>query len=179
MTLQFFVTIFIATLFIVSSITKLRSPKAFQVMLEQLGLSKKITRFSMLFPVAELLVGLTLLWPPIRLWGQVSVLMLLIIFSWSAWKALSANNKVKCNCFGSLTDESFGLSTVLRIAVLIILDLYLLISHDATSLNSIHLIEIVDVILFSLGVMVFYSLIVISFETRILTFKQKGMFNPC
>lgn len=128
--LSIYITLVLSGVLILSSLSKFVSRTSFQKTLFDIGIKRKrLALLSWLVPASELIAGMLLLIPPFQTAGQAATLLLFIIIAAVVGKAMYQNKQTDCNCFGSLLPEKMGISTLIRLAVLIVLTLYLLITE--------------------------------------------------
>lgn len=144
-----------------SSISKLKSLNSFKSTIEELGFSSKISGIGAVFVVAvELLISVLILFEFTRVIGAVLLTFSLLLFSWSAWKALKIEKEIKCNCLGNISNGSLGKKTFLRIIPIGILNFILfLYPKDATIIGQ-SWIEITSAVFSSIGIFIILSLII-------------------
>lgn len=157
-----FTQIFLATIFFISSISKLISRYSFMETLADVGLKNKlIPTVSWLFPIVELISAALLLVESLRLIGQLIMLCMLTGFIFLSIRAMRTDNKkISCNCFGELTQESIGIATLLRSIILTICLVPLFFIRKATGLYQLGPMELTAALFCSLGILMFYSLMV-------------------
>ena len=154
--------IFLSTVLLVASISKLINVKIFRVSLKELQLNSAASYFfSWGIPVLEIVTATLLLFNyPFLSVGEVALFILLGGFSWSVWKAYKIGNDIKCNCFGNLVNEKIGLNTLLKVLLMGLLNIYLIVEHDSFQ-DIIHLplLEILRMIYSSIYVLLIYSML--------------------
>jgi methylamine dehydrogenase accessory protein MauD len=69
-------------------------------------------------PLAELAIGLALLFPPIARWAALAALLLLGAFIVGIGRALARGEQPDCHCFGQIHSAPAGRSTLVRNALL-------------------------------------------------------------
>ncbi|WP_289356671.1 MauE/DoxX family redox-associated membrane protein [Paenibacillus sp. S-12] len=155
----FIVKVLLGTIFLFSGAIKLMNIKSFEKTLKSLDLGKRITKFVAFFiPLFELATFMVLFIPGYTIMGSIFIYVLLICFSYAIWKA--KYKKIKCNCFGSLTDEELGFNTIIKLSVLFIMNCILMagniLGKSIPAIVSVQ--EYVFAFIFSFLVIVLYSL---------------------
>ena len=112
--------LFVGVLFLYSGISKLSSLADFiQSLLLIPFLPHQLSRMiGVWIPLTEVLVGACLLWNVG--WAKVAAIVLLTVFSIIALLAISRNQRVPCNCFGTDTSEFLSKGTVIRNSALVL-----------------------------------------------------------
>ena len=127
--------LFLSIVFAISAVTKMLSFGKFEDTIRKLGIPDRYCSAAGILIVAgELAAAVLVLWEPYRHCGGIVLMLLLGSFTWAVWKAMRAGKKLECNCFGEFTSETLGSKTLVRIAVLLSLDLYLLLHQNSTDL---------------------------------------------
>lgn len=151
------IQIMLSVVFALSAVTKLFSRASFMETLQHLWFREGWDRMaSWVVPLVELLLALLLLYEPLRLAAEIGILVLLVCFAAVTWWVMAKHVKVQCHCFGSLVEDSFSWSHVTKIALLMILNIFLLMHRDSTGLEFASNFEIVGAILFTGGVVSVY-----------------------
>ncbi|MFK5710824.1 hypothetical protein [Lysinibacillus boronitolerans] len=73
--------------------------------------------------------------------------------------SLKKSQKVKCNCFGNLTEEKIGINTFIHIVLLIIPTLYILFSEEKLLILKHSFTEVGYAIFLNVGLFMAYILI--------------------
>jgi hypothetical protein len=155
-TFLIFLQVFAATTMLISGVAKLISLLSFQETLKQLGFHEKwVKSVSFAVPAAEIVISILMFTPSAVLIGASFILIMLVGFGWSVWKAKGKN--VKCNCFGALSSEYLGLGTIARIIALAIIALALLFIDQIPTGS---FIEIFLAISTSITILAIYLLII-------------------
>ncbi|AGA59349.1 MAG: hypothetical protein C6W55_16105 [Thermobacillus sp.] len=153
-----YITLVLSGILIISSISKFVSRKNFQKTLFEIGVKRnQIKILGWLVPALELILGLFLIIPPVQMVGQVAVLLLFIAFAAVVSRAVYQKKQPDCNCFGNLLPEKMGVSTLIRLVVLIGMILYLLIVESIT-IDTIPAQQLVYQAFTSIGYIVIYIL---------------------
>lgn len=138
--------------FLVSGISKLFAIKSFKETIILLRFSEKYsTYFAFFFAFTEVIIAIGILVDSYR--SYFLSIMLLIIISLILITSLSIKNKqrIKCNCFGKLTDESFGMGVLFKILIMFLMVLYLLFNGGYiwdSNYNEIILLMLISVQVF-------------------------------
>ena len=155
------VQVLISVIFLMSSISKLKSLNNFKNTIQELGFSKKISGLGAIFIVViELLISVFILFEFTRVIGFVLLTFTLLLFSWSAWKAIKIEKKIQCNCFGNISNSSLGKKTFLRIIPIGILNLILFLYPKDTSIIGQSWMEITSAVFSSISIFIIFSLII-------------------
>ncbi|CAM3640626.1 MauE/DoxX family redox-associated membrane protein [Marinicrinis lubricantis] len=113
----------LATIFMISAVSKIVSFQPFRKTLENLGFKGiHSVLLAALVIGMELIAAGTLYADKFRILGQTLCLLLLICFTGAALIARKRKQLVACNCFGiSSSDEFLGKKTYYRVGVLFVL----------------------------------------------------------
>lgn len=151
--------ILLATVFVFSGAAKLLSRISFHETLAAIGLSHSMSKMgSWVFPIVEIIAAGLLLYEPLRLVGEIVLLLMLAGFIVISIRAMRNKQKVSCQCFGELVDEPLGMATLIRSIVLIVCVVPLLIHTEETGLYSLEAMDVGRVIFSSLGILMIYGL---------------------
>lgn len=157
MTIEAFFQIALAVLFVIAAIPKLIALKAFEQTIIGLGIAKRVsTGIAKAVPIIELIISVFLLWDSYRLVGEFGVLILLIAFLWATWRA--SGKQLSCNCFGGVVPEIFGKTTVVRILLLMMMDVYLMLDSESTGINGLNGEEWLYAVCTTLGLLAIYKM---------------------
>ena len=158
--------VFLFVVLITSGCAKLWTRDSFRQTLEGLGLSPSLAPFGMwAVPLFEVLVAVLLLLETTQRLAEIGLVLLVLSFIWSVYRVRKQKLSLSCNCFGNLTNEQFGKLTILRIAVLAVLDAYLLFV-PAASLAQAAWEEWIAAILLSVGTLMFYAVATAFYEFK-------------
>jgi thiol-disulfide isomerase/thioredoxin/uncharacterized membrane protein YphA (DoxX/SURF4 family) len=109
----------LAAVFIVAATGKLLDLDGSRRALVEFGVPAGAARLGgVVLPLAELAVGIALVFVPTARWGAVGALLLLLGFGASVACAMSRGEAPDCHCFGQIHSEPAGRSTLIRNAVL-------------------------------------------------------------
>ena len=109
----------LAAVFAAASLTKLRDLGSSRAALTEFGVPNALVRpLGLLLPLAELAVVLGLLWAPATPWASLAALVLLLVFTAAIATNLARGRRPACRCFGQLSAEPVGPSTLVRNGVL-------------------------------------------------------------
>lgn len=159
MSLLAFVTVFVSTLFGVSSIAKLAQPLPFRRTIADLGVPPKAAALGAWgVPVTELLTAGLLLYDPTRTWGAAVALCLGCLFGWANWRALTLRREIACNCFGSLIPDQFGPLSSARAALVAVAALLLMLGGGQTALERMPVADWLFGLLASVGLLLVYGM---------------------
>ena len=87
-----------------------------------------------LLPITEVIVAITLLFPLTFFGSAIVSIFLLLIFSTLIIFTISKNNKITCNCFGTLNQTPIGWNTIYRNIVLLLIS-FTIVTKGNTSNN--------------------------------------------
>ncbi|WP_217559415.1 MauE/DoxX family redox-associated membrane protein [Paenibacillus sp. GbtcB18] len=152
------IQMFLALILVTSALPKLTGLTAFKKTLKRLGVTDKLVMLAIGIPLLELAAAVLILVSPLRFAGEVAILALLGCFLWATYKGMTGKAPVECSCFGSLTSETFGWTTLARIAVMLALDLILVFIPDAAGLADASLAETLLYFTLSISALLFYIL---------------------
>lgn len=157
MNIPMFVQVFLAVVFLYSSIAKWFSFSSFKETIYQLKVSMLLSTIgAVTVPIAEMGAAGLLLFRSTLIYGEIVTLLLLCSFVWSVQRA--RGKFLDCNCFGGLLTDHFGKSTYIRIAFLFVLCLFLLVAQAHKDAIETSWIDIVSYALASWGILVCYAL---------------------
>ncbi|MFS1516905.1 MauE/DoxX family redox-associated membrane protein [Bacillus sp. SCS-151] len=150
-----FIQLFIATIFFISSLSKWINLGEFRTTMKELKIPKVLIPFGVIgIPLAELIVSASFVLDRFTFAAELLLFALLISFGWSVFRARGKH--LKCNCFGSLSEEEFGRKTVGRILVFFILGLILFLNRNTQHLATFTFEEFFISIIASLGIFAAY-----------------------
>lgn len=150
---------FLCVVFFTSVCFKMIDRQSFKITIEGIGIKKGLVSAAFYFLIVLELAASILLWFEALLILAVSIIYLLsIIFLISTVKIMKTEEAVQCNCFGSLTDEKFGKTTLIRIAAILLANIYLTLSLNSIQSHYL-LVETISYITTSLGIIMLYSLL--------------------
>lgn len=158
--------VFLIVILVTSGSSKLKDRESFRLTLEGLGLSSTLAKIGVwTVPLVELLVAVLFLLKSTQWLAEIGLGLLVLSFAWSVYRAMSQKLSLSCNCFGNLTNESFGKLTIFRILLLALLDSYLLFI-PSYSLFQAALPEWIASILFSVGCLMIYAVATTFYEFK-------------
>ena len=165
--LALFLKVFLITILFTSALLKAYSYKDFINTLEQLKFRKIYARvISILILTYEMTIAILLMFRKMII-AEVMLITLLIMFSFGVIRARKIGKKIRCNCFGKLTDEFFGLNTIFHILVMLTATVILYLNNDLLLSNSSFFNYIMSV-LTSLGIILIYALINQLFKYKVM-----------
>ncbi|WP_376739106.1 MauE/DoxX family redox-associated membrane protein [Paenibacillus sp. 598K] len=148
-----------ALYFFISSISKLFAVRSFRKTLEDIGIKTNLIPFALLLiPLSELIVSISVLIESVRLWGLILSMILLLSFLGITKITNKKQSQVKCNCLGGLTNEKIGTGTLIKLASLILVNIYLFFIPKLLW-SSIQRDELFLLCLSSVGVILIYILL--------------------
>lgn len=111
----FLARLFLATVFLVSSLTKLADRVGTRQALQDFGLPMMLaTPVGFLLPVIELVIAVTMISTSLAWWSSVGALVLLLLFIAGISFNLANGRKPDCNCFGQLHSTPVSWKTIVR-----------------------------------------------------------------
>lgn len=109
-------------------------------------------------PFLELVSGLLIFIPSLQSVAIISIILLLVTFIVVSLLMTRKEQKIDCNCFGSLINEQLGWPTIIRNSLLIILVLFLVVNKNyLISLEEIIILDLILSVLISIGIILFYA----------------------
>ncbi|WP_339250830.1 MauE/DoxX family redox-associated membrane protein [Sporosarcina sp. FSL W8-0480] len=149
---------FLIVILSLSSISKLKDLNSFKQTIANLGFQRKlINMLAYLIPLLEL-ISVILLFTNKPYVGFLLILLLSVCFITVILYTLKTAKKIKCNCFGNLTEDIIGLKTFIHVLILAIPSIYLLLKANSP-LWSNTFIEIWHSLLSNSGIIVIYLLV--------------------
>lgn len=159
MHLFIFIQFFMSVVFFMAALGKLVKPTAFSETMRQLGIIRLWAKSGLLIiAFLEIIACALLIIPSTLLFGQILSLILICSYVWASWKA--RGRLVKCNWFGGLVIEQFGVVMTLRNLIFLIMCIYMIVIPDTSVVGIYSLIDISQIILSSIGLLIIYSLVV-------------------
>ncbi|WP_301625974.1 MauE/DoxX family redox-associated membrane protein [Paenibacillus apis] len=154
-------------LLMISATLKWASMKSFRRTLMALNLPYPLLRpGAWLIPLFELIIGIGYLSQSTLLGSVIAFICLSLGFLWATYTGQKTG--VRCQCFGNLSNERFGLISYIRILLLITLNLVLLVNiADITTyvaFDNVH--EIAATTFLTLGFLLVLNLFNIQLEYR-------------
>lgn len=160
MTITIFLHLFLAILFIISGCAKLMNYKDIYTTIEKLGVHWRLLKLAAIgVPILEVGSASLLLYPATQMLAKWLILFLLATFAWSIYRAMTGKKKIACNCFGSLSSEQFGWGTSFRLALFLVINLFLLYSGNASIWEYISWTEAVYAAVSTIGLLFIYFLV--------------------
>ena len=112
----------LAAVFAVAGLTKLRDLAGARVALIEFGVPKSVAGpGGLLLPLVELAVAICLLPAATAAWAALAALALLVLFTAAIAFNLARGRRPACRCFGRLSAEPVGRSTLIRNGLLTLL----------------------------------------------------------
>lgn len=168
------IQIFISVTFLISFITKIMSLNGFRTTISDLGIRKPfdvIGVFVTLF--LEFIIFSFIIFEKTRVYAEVTLIVTLLIFTWSVNRSTKEKQDINCNCFGDILEEKLGTKTFIRILILGILNIILLFSSEPSSILDLNVIEVVLSVFTSVGLLLSYILISKFHSVSIILRRQK------
>ncbi|GAA0372899.1 MauE/DoxX family redox-associated membrane protein [Bacillus horti] len=154
-----FSRIFLSILFFFSALLKIVDKQNFINTIKDIGIRKELLSLAFGTLIIFEIIASILLWiNSLVVFGLSLVYLLSIIFLFQTVKIIRSEEEVQCNCFGSLTDEKLGYSTLIRIFIILSVNTYLIININSMN-STFSLSEIFSYTTTSLGLIMLYSLL--------------------
>lgn len=158
------IRIILSAVFITAGIGKLLDLEGSEKAVKDFGVPENLAKpFSILLPIAEILLGFLFLFTSVSWFGAVGSFLLLAVFTGGMLWQMKQGNAPDCHCFGAIHSEPVSAKSLIRNIVFAILALFLVISWknqglsfaDLSNEMAIQLILGLAVVGF-LGAIVFY-----------------------
>ncbi|WP_182914420.1 MauE/DoxX family redox-associated membrane protein [Paenibacillus sp. 1011MAR3C5] len=160
MSVPSFIQIGLAIIFGLSGVLKLYSPSSLKSTLMALGIPKPLSSAgAWLVPLFEVLTAVLLLSSATVWIGETLAFGLIGAFIYAILVALLKKERIQCNCFGKLQDDYLGRSTILRIALLIVMNSYITIANQPVSFAAVKLEDLILYILSWTGILGLYFIV--------------------
>ncbi|WP_144564216.1 MauE/DoxX family redox-associated membrane protein [Bacillus licheniformis] len=162
MELIFFIQCFFSVMFSISFIVKLKNISGFIETVSSIISNLFVAKISAyFFLILEALAAITIAFNTTKLFGEVIILMLLLAFLISNLLVQFKKQKIKCNCFGKLSEEFLGDKvSYYRITVLgLLLGTLIFFRRSQTGIELVPLNTTLNLFLSSIAVMLTYFLI--------------------
>ena len=170
--------ILIGLMFIVSGVLKLSNVEAFKYTLLSLNFfnSNILNIFSYLIPVIEVILGILLALGIFIRFAAIHINLMVIIFAFVTYYAVSRNLNLSCGCFGGLWDMKFSWYHLLFLLLVFVLNLiFILDFNDIWSLEKIiknnlsgankeSVIKIFFLVLMTLGIILIIFTMLLNFS---------------
>lgn len=158
MHLLIFIQFFFSVVFFMAALGKLVKPATFSETMRQLGINRSRTNSGVLaVAFLELIACVLLVVPTTLLIGKIISLILICLYILASWKA--RGRLVKCNWFGGLVIEQFGIVMNLRNLIFLIMCIYMIVMPDPLVIENYSLADISQIIFSSIGLIIIYSLV--------------------
>lgn len=158
MNLFIFNQFFLSVVFFVAALGKLVKLATFSETMRQLGINRSWTNFAvMAIAFLELIACVLLVVPTTLLFGEIISLILICLYIFASWKA--RGRLVKCNWFGGLVIEQFGIVMILRNLIILIMCIYMIVMPDTLVIENYSLADITQHVFSSIGLLIIYSLV--------------------
>ena len=151
-------SIFLASMLVISAVTKFFSLHNFAATLKQLDLKYPLV-LMFAVPFSELFVSLFILFESTKQLGLVVLLLLSVAFYYVTIKAIRDEKKIACGCFGAVTEETFGLATIMRITIVFSIAMWLLTNSHVSFYANLSVTDRILTGLMSIGVVLVYLLL--------------------
>lgn len=155
----FYITLVFFCMLCVSAASKVLSQSNFKKTLFDMGVPRAyIGLLAILIPLSELIIAGLLIIPMTQALAQWLLLCMFLIFTLAVGRAMATKKQADCNCFGSLSQEKLGWSTLIRLIILMALAVTLILLPDG-SLFSLTPEELFYYIVSSAGIFAVYLLL--------------------
>jgi uncharacterized membrane protein YphA (DoxX/SURF4 family)/thiol-disulfide isomerase/thioredoxin len=109
----------LAVVFLTAGVGKLRDLKGSRQAMRDFGVPERAVGIAgTALPLAELAIGLALIFRPTARWAALAALLLLVLFIAGIGRALARGEQPDCHCFGQVHSEPVGRMTLARNALL-------------------------------------------------------------
>ncbi len=161
MSIGSFFQIFIAIIFSISAVAKLIALPSFRKTLENIGIPGKFRSFvSIVVPILELVISVMILWEVTLTFGLLLLFLLLLAFLGAVLYSFTKQNRISCNCFGSIADETLGWGTIVKIILLGASGVYVLWESQYSSIWNYEIIDVILTVFISIAVLIIYSMLI-------------------
>lgn len=152
------VQVFLATVFFVSALSKFRDYHATKMAMVAAGLGQSLSQMgARVLPFLEVATAVLLLWEPSPTVAGVMLFLMLACFLIATIRLMGQG--IPCNCFGNLTSEVFSWGTAVRIAVLGLLNSYLLTHREPTQWVLASPGELISALVISVDIILIYAVL--------------------
>lgn len=155
------------TLLTISSVLKWIGLKSFRRTLAGLGLPNPLIHLAVwTIPSFELLIAIGYLNNTTLLGSVIAFILMSVGFLWATYKGQKLG--LRCNCFGNMSNERFGIVSYVRIAILIVLNVLLLFNSASidASLAAASSHELIAVAFLSAAFLLILNLLNVQLEYR-------------
>jgi uncharacterized membrane protein YphA (DoxX/SURF4 family)/thiol-disulfide isomerase/thioredoxin len=109
----------LAVVFVTAGVGKLRDLEGSRQAMRDFGVPDRAVGIAgTALPLAELVIGLALIFPPTARWAALAALLLLVAFIVGIVRALARGEQPDCHCFGQIHSAPAGRTTLVRNSVL-------------------------------------------------------------
>ncbi|AVV58020.1 hypothetical protein C7121_18770 [Paenibacillus glucanolyticus] len=156
----------LTVIFVFSGVSKLLSLPDFRTTIERLQMpAGRSPIVPVLICAAEIAAGAGLLFSGSRMYAQIAIFIMLAGFGFAVYQAkVVRKQEIVCSCFGSWSSETLGMSTVVKIGLLGLLNVLLSIFSESVDFWSLPAQEVVLTVLSAIGVAVL-ALVVLNYYT--------------
>ncbi len=117
-TLVVIIRVFLAAVFVIAAVSKLRDLEGTRRSVVSFGVPESIaSAFSVALPIIEIVAAAMLLMVATSWFGAITVTALLVGFTLAIGVQLAKGAEPDCHCFGQLSAEKIGISSILRNAI--------------------------------------------------------------
>lgn len=168
-----FVQSLLLVTFLVSGLAKIFAFREFKSTIIQLEIQERyVNSLASSIVLLEVAASILLAFSATQWAAYWLILFLLGCFAWSIHRAYRRQLQVHCSCFGRISAESFGWSTVVRVALLLVLVTYLLLMGIRTDWFDASGEELGNALLGSIGSLLLFSLLPYAIHGSIQGYKK-------
>lgn len=112
----FIVSLGMAAILLWAGLEKVRDMRSFASTIRALNIPHgAVEHLARLIVIAEIAVGLGLVFQPGMVWTQISVIVLALAFAAAGFLALRHDEPIRCNCFGSGPSDRLGVNQIIML----------------------------------------------------------------
>ena len=151
----------ISLLFLVSFVSKLVRFNDFKSVFLSIGFNNRLSLFGAgIILLLEILVAVLIVFKSTTGYGQFLLLFLILTFIFTTLYSQLKKLKIKCNCFGAITNENLGMTTYVKNSILLLLLLYISIGQrDNVGIEDFSIEVIIHLLIASINVILIYFLL--------------------
>lgn len=150
----------LAVLMVTAGLLKLSGQESFARTLGALRVPGEwIALLSVTIPAIEVACSVLLLIPNTMKIGALMVAVVMVLFAVVTIGVIRSNLTISCNCFGQLSTEQFGWSTLMRISTFFAAATYLVSAEVPQSIWSLTTNELLHITLSAIGLLLTYQVV--------------------